>query len=44
MFPSLRAHDDLADALSLVAHLHDTIYGDPDQYEEPEIVSDICGF
>ncbi len=44
VFPSKRAHDDLADALSLIAHLHDTIYGDPEPYEDMEVIDEIIGF
>lgn len=45
MFPSQKVHDDGADALSLIAHLHDTIYGDPnDAVEEYEVLDVTCGF
>jgi hypothetical protein len=45
MFPSKKVHDDGADALSLIAHLHETIYGDPDDYSEGyEVLDTICGF
>jgi hypothetical protein len=45
MFPSQKVHDDGADALSLIAHLHDTIYGDPnDAVEEYEVLDEVCGF
>jgi len=45
MFPSNRVHDDGADALSLIAHLHETIYGDPNEpAEEYEILDVTVGF
>lgn len=44
MFPSKKAHDDGPDALSMVAYLHTTIYGDADPVEEYEVIDEICGF
>ena len=43
-FPLPKAHDDLIDALSMVAHLVTVIYSKPDDSEEYEVVDDICGF
>jgi hypothetical protein len=37
-------HDDRIDALSLVAYLHQTIYGDPDPVEEYEVLDEVVGF
>lgn len=45
IFPSNKAHDDRIDALSLIAYLQTTIYGDPnDQQQEYEVIDEICGF
>ena len=44
MFPSKKAHDDCPDALSMIAHLHTTIYGDADPVEEYEVIDDVVGF
>lgn len=44
VFPSKKAHDDRADALSLIAMLHETIYGSTDDSDEYEIFDPICGF
>ena len=45
MFPSKKAHDDLPDALSMIAHLHTVIYGNPnDNQEEYEVIDEIAGF
>lgn len=45
MFPSPRMHDDGIDALSLVAHLHTTIYGGvDDRDEEYEPIDIVCGY
>ena len=44
VFPSKKAHDDRVDALSLIAYLHDTVYGEADDSEEYEVVDEICGF
>lgn len=44
VFPSKKAHDDRADALSLVAYLHTTVYHMNETQEEPEIIDEICGF
>lgn len=45
MFPSPKAHDDAADALSLIAHLQQTVYLDgedvSDEYEPLDIISGI---
>jgi hypothetical protein len=44
MFPSKKAHDDLPDALSMIAHLHTTIYGEQKEMDEYEVIDEICGF
>jgi len=44
MFPSKRTHDDMPDALSMVAHLATTSYAKLSDDEEYEVVDDICGF
>lgn len=44
VFPSKKSHDDRADALSLVALLHDTVYGEPESEYEFEIFDEIAGF
>ena len=44
IFPSKKAHDDRADALSLIAMLHDTIYGEPEENYEFEVVDSTVGF
>ena len=45
IFPSKKAHDDRIDALSLIANIHQTIYGDPnDHQEEREVFDEVCGF
>lgn len=43
-FPSSKAHDDLIDALSLVANLVRTTYAKVEEPYEPEILNDLCGF
>ena len=43
-FPSKRAHDDLLDALSMVAHMHTTIYGEQREQDEYEVIDPIVGF
>lgn len=43
MFPSKRAHDDIPDAMSLVAHMATTTYAKPDDSEEWEPVDVIAG-
>ena len=45
MFPSAKVHDDGADALSLIAHLHQTIYGETENVgEEVEILDVVVGY
>lgn len=44
MFPSKKAHDDLPDALSMVAYLHTVIYGDQKEMDDYEVIDEICGF
>ncbi len=44
MFPSPKVHDDRADSLSLIAYLHQTIYGEVDVPEEYEVLDEIVGF
>jgi hypothetical protein len=45
MFPSKKVHDDGADALSLIAHLHETVYGNMDDLsEEWEAVDAVSGY
>ncbi len=45
VFPSKKAHDDRADALSLIAMLHDTVYGSVSADDsEYEILDEVCGF
>jgi predicted phage terminase large subunit-like protein len=43
-FPSKRAHDDLIDAMSLIANLSVTTYAKVDDSKDYEVLSDICGF
>lgn len=43
-FPSVKAHDDLIDSLSLVANLVNTTYAKLDDSEDYEVLDDICGF
>lgn len=44
-FPSQRAHDDLLDSLSMVAHLAETTYQKPDESaRDYEPLDAICGF
>ena len=43
-FPLPKAHDDLIDALSMVAHLVTVIYSKPDDSDDYEVMDDICGF
>ena len=45
-FPSPKAHDDLLDALSLLAHISVTSYmrSDDSASDDYEVLSDICGF
>jgi hypothetical protein len=44
VFPSPKSHDDAADALSLIAHLHETVYGSADPVDDYEILDPVCGF
>lgn len=44
MFPSKKAHDDLPDALSMIAHLVTVIYGDAAPEPEYEILDPTVGF
>ena len=44
MFPSKKAHDDLPDALSMIAYLATTSYAREQADEEYEILDEICGF
>lgn len=44
VFPSKKAHDDRADALSLLGMLHDTVYGEPETDYEFEVLDEIAGF
>ena len=44
MFPSKKAHDDLPDALSMIAHLVTVVYGDADNAQEYEVLDDVVGF
>lgn len=45
MFPSAKSHDDLPDALSLVAYLVTIIYGDLNSYDDDDPPLDlVCGF
>ena len=44
-FPSSKAHDDLLDALSLLAHISVTTYMKPDDtVSDFEVLDDVCGF
>ena len=43
MFPSKKAHDDIPDAVSMIAHLVTTIYAKPDDSEEWEPIDVISG-
>lgn len=44
-FPSTRTHDDLLDALSMCAHLSETVYhNQSESYSGYEVMDDICGF
>ncbi len=44
VFPSPKAHDDRVDALSLIALLHDTVYGEPEDDYAYEVMDNIVGF
>lgn len=44
MFPSSKCHDDGVDALSLVAHLQETIYGDADTSDDWEPMDAVAGY
>jgi phage terminase large subunit-like protein len=44
MFPSPKTHDDMADALSLIAHLHTVIYGEQQEHDEYEVLDVISGY
>ncbi len=44
MFPSPKAHDDGIDALSLVAHLHETVYGDAEPAGDWEPFDSVVGY
>lgn len=44
MFPTKNVHDDLIDALSMIAQMAVTSYGDKDESQEYEPVNVICGF
>jgi len=44
MFPSRRTHDDMPDALSMIAHLSVTTYAKLQDDQDYEIVDEICGF
>lgn len=44
-FPSRKAHDDLIDSLSMIAHLVTVIYNTPDDNSESfEVFDEVCGF
>ena len=43
LFPS-KAHDDRIDALSLIAYLHTTIYGEQQTEDYYEVLDDVVGF
>ena len=44
MFPTKNVHDDLIESLAYINQLAVTTYNLNDNQEEPEIISDICGF
>ena len=44
MFPTKNVHDDLIDALAMIAQMAVTTYQTGDMDDEVEVVSDICGF
>ena len=44
VFPSPKAHDDRIDALSLIAYLHDTVYGQEYETDDYEVLDELCGF
>ena len=44
MFPSPKCHDDGIDALSLVAHLHETVYGDMEGGDDWEPMDAVAGY
>jgi hypothetical protein len=44
MFPSPKAHDDLPDALSMIAYLHETVYGTFDWDDEYEVLDEVAGY
>lgn len=44
MFPSPKVHDDLVDALSLIAYLRDVVYGKFDEDDEYEVLDDVAGY
>jgi phage terminase large subunit-like protein len=43
MFPNNKVHDDAADALSLIAYLHDAVYSKMSNDDEYEVLDEISG-